>query len=298
MDTKVFKRSEILGKLAKRGFAITDGMLSCICEMVEEAGGTFIDDSAKYSELPFDTIENAVICNFPVYTNPDSEMSFVPKVYFDSLLNADRITKSLINNLTVTTLPIYWEENDNLIGIGAVSDIDVQLGDSGRRLFIGGRVKLNNNPIVQRLITDKRISQYSNMFGIEPSLMTVLMVDESINTPSVQAIIVKAKTIHDYFLPDHNVKDKKPIINYQVGIFTKNPFAIEWDKVESLIDEAILLKQDKFTVNKDLDISIRSNYNYGNAIPTVGGYLCLLEYLGQVKPKFTIKSKYIFVSME
>lgn len=300
MDTKVFKRSEIFNTLSNKGFIITDDMLSCICEMVEEAGGTFIDDSAKYSELPFDTIENAVICNFPVYTNPDSEMSFVPNVYFDGLLRTDnsRSINVLLNNLTTTTLPIYWEENDTLIGIGMVNDINICLGDNGRRLFIRGQVKLNNNHIVQRLITDKRIGQYSNMFGIEPSLMTILMVDESLSKLTVHGIIVKAKTIHDYFLPDHSAKNKKPIINCDVGLFTKNPFMVEWDKVENLIEEAILSKQDKITECLNIGISIRSNSTYGNAIPTVGGYLCLLDFLGQVKPKFTIKTNYIFVSME
>lgn len=303
MDTKVFKRSEILGKLTKRGFAITDGMLSCICEMIQEAGGTFINDSVNNtvkSELPFDTIENAVISNFPVYKGGSDEESFIPKDYFNGLVRTEksRNVNALTNNLTITTLPIYWEENDNLIGIGMVSNINVQLGDSGRRLFIRGQVKLNNNPIVQRLLSDKRIEPYSNMFGIEPSLMTLLMVDESLSTLAVHGIIVKAKTVHDYFLPDHNAKDKKPIINYEVGLFTKAPFTVEWNKVENSIEEAIVLKQNGFTVNKDLDISIRKNVSYGTAIPTVGGYLCLLNFLGKIKPKFTIKTNYIFVSME
>mgnify|MGYP000098869639 CR=1 FL=1 len=259
MDTKVFKRSEILGKLTKRGFAITDGMLSCICEMVQEAGGTFINDSVNdtaKTELPFDTIEHAVICNFPVYNGGSDEASFIPNDYFNGLVRTEnsRNVNALINNLTITTLPIYWEENDKLIGIGMVSDIDISLFGGGRRLSIIGKVKLNNNPIVQRLITDKRIEQYSNMFGIEPSLMTTLMVDESLSKLTVHGIIVKTKTVHDYFLPDHSAKNKKPIINYEVGLFTKNPFDVEWDKVENSIEEVVLLKQDKFTVSKNLDI--------------------------------------------
>lgn len=303
MDTKVFKRSEILSNLTSKGFVITDNMLSCICEMVQNAGGAIIDDPVNYTienKLPFDTIEKAVICNFPVYFNPASEMSFVPSVYFDgkTITDNSRNTNTLINSLTSSTLPIYWEEYDNLIGIGMVSDIDISLFGGRRRLSIIGKVKLNNNSTVQRFIADKRLEPFSNMFGIEPSLMTVLMVDESPTALTIHGIIIKAKTIHDYFLPDHNAKDKKPIINYDVGLFIKNPFGVEWDKVENLIEEAFLLNRDKYTECKNIDISIRKNSTYGDAIPTVGGYLCLLDFLGQVKPKFTIKTKYIFVSME
>lgn len=309
MDTKIFKRSDILSKLSRKGFAVTDGMLFCISEMIQEAGGTFIDDSEMFVDnvstesLLFDTINNASICNFPVYTESATGVAFIPSVYFDGLTRTEssRSVNTLVKAITNATspLPIYWEDNDVLLGIGAINNLDVRMADNGRRVIIDGHVKLNNNHIVQRLLADKRIEQYSNLFGIEPSLMTFLMVNENIcSTLTVHGIIVKAKTIHDYYLPDPSVKDRKPLINYQVGVFTKNPFAVEWDKVESLIDEAIELKQDKLTVNKNLDISIRTNNSYGNAIPTVGGYLCLLEYLGPVKPKFTIKSKYIFVSME
>ena len=310
MDTKVFKRSEILGKLSRKGFAVTDGMLFCISEMIQEAGGTFIDDSeiavaddTDAKVLPFDTIGNANICNFPVYTESATGVAFIPSVYFNSLTHTEssRSVNTLIKAITNATspLPIYWEDNDVLLGIGAIKNLDVRMADNGRRVIIDGHVKLNNNHIVQRLLADKRIEQYSNLFGIEPSLMSVLMVNEDLSSNVViNGIIVKTKVIHDYFLSDANVSRKKPLINYQVGVFTKNPFDVEWNKVESLIDEVISLKQDHYSVNKNVDISIRNNLNYGNAIPSVGGYLCLLEYLGPVKPKFTIKSKYIFVSME